>query len=72
MAKYGTFKHLVMPFSLCNALATFQRVMNTILRDGLDKFVLVFLDDVLIRDWHAPPEYEELSNTRYLPPIFLC
>ena len=37
-----------MPIGLCNALAMFQRIMNTILRDGLDRFVLVFLDDILI------------------------
>ena len=46
--RYGVFEYLVMPFGLCNVPTTFQRVMNTILRDGLDRFVLVFLDDIVI------------------------
>ena len=48
VTRYGAFEYPVMPFGLCNAPATFQHVMNTILRDGLDRFVLVFLDNILI------------------------
>jgi len=48
VSRYGPFEYMVMPFGLCNAPATFQRIMNHLLRDGLDQFALVFLDDILI------------------------
>jgi hypothetical protein len=37
---------VAMPFGLCNAQATLQRMMNDILHDFLHKFVIVYLDDV--------------------------
>jgi hypothetical protein len=37
-----------MPFSLTNTLALFQRIINTVLREYLDIFVIMYLDDILI------------------------
>jgi hypothetical protein len=45
---HGLMEWVAMPFGLCNAPATFQRMMNDILRDFLHRFVTVYLDDVCI------------------------
>ena len=45
---WGQYEYLRISFRLCNASATFQRLMNHILYDHLGEFVIVYLDDVVI------------------------
>jgi hypothetical protein len=46
--RYGNYEFVVVPFVLSNAPVVFMCLMNGILINYLDKFVIVFLDDILI------------------------
>jgi hypothetical protein len=46
--RYGLIEYLVMSFGLTNVLAHFMYLMNSVFMPELDKFIVVFIDDILI------------------------
>ncbi|WVZ58486.1 hypothetical protein U9M48_008758 [Paspalum notatum var. saurae] len=56
--KYGLYEYTIMSFGLTNAPAYFMQLMNSVFMDYLDKFVVVFIDDILIYS-KTEAEHEE-------------
>jgi hypothetical protein len=48
ITKYGLYEFMVISFGLTNAPAYFMYLMNSVFMDYLDKFVVVFIDDILV------------------------
>ena len=55
---YRSFKYNVMLFRMCNTLSTFQSLINCVLQEFLDKFIIIYLDNILIYSEH-PTEHNE-------------
>ena len=59
--RYGLYEYTVISFGLTNATATFSRMMNSIFMEYLDKFAVVYLDDILIYSKNEEEHAEHLS-----------
>ena len=59
---FGHYEFLVLPYGLTNAMATFMMLMDSVLRPYLGKFVIIFLDDILVYSTTLEEHLEHLRK----------